>query len=102
MDFDWTEEQAAFAAVVRRFAEHELGGLGRDADGTFDREAWRQLAAFGIPGLASDKEFGGGGADLLTVVAAMEALGYGCTDNGLLFSLNAHMWAVQHPIARFG
>jgi hypothetical protein len=36
------------------------------------------------------------------VIAALEALGYACTDNGLIFSLNAHMWACQHPIARFG
>jgi alkylation response protein AidB-like acyl-CoA dehydrogenase len=33
---------------------------------------------------------------------AMEALGYGCRDNGLIFSLNAHMWSCATPIARFG
>ena len=32
----------------------------------------------------------------------MEGLGYGCRDNGLLFALNAQMWAVQHPIMAFG
>ena len=26
---------------------------------------------------------------------AMEALGYGCRDNGLIFSINAQMWAVR-------
>jgi len=104
MDFDWSEDQAAFAEVVHRFAERELAGptTADDTDGVFDREAWKRCAAFGIQGLPFDREHGGGGADLLTVVAAMEALGRGCSDNGLLFSLNAHMWAVEHPIARFG
>jgi alkylation response protein AidB-like acyl-CoA dehydrogenase len=32
----------------------------------------------------------------------MESLGYGCTDNGLIFSLNAHMWACEMPIVHFG
>ncbi len=33
---------------------------------------------------------------------ALEALGYGCRDNGLIFSLNAQMWACEVPIAKFG
>jgi alkylation response protein AidB-like acyl-CoA dehydrogenase len=32
----------------------------------------------------------------------MEALGYGCQDNGLLFSLNAQMWSVEVPLVTFG
>ena len=32
----------------------------------------------------------------------MEALGYGCQDNGLLFSLNAQMWSVELPLVTFG
>jgi alkylation response protein AidB-like acyl-CoA dehydrogenase len=32
----------------------------------------------------------------------LETLGYGCADNGLLFSLNAHLWSCSLPILRFG
>jgi alkylation response protein AidB-like acyl-CoA dehydrogenase len=32
----------------------------------------------------------------------MEALGRGCRDNGLVFSLNAQMWACQMPILHYG
>ena len=46
--------------------------------------------------------YGGSAADALTTIVALEALGYGCNDNGLLFSLNAQMWAVQRPLDRFG
>jgi alkylation response protein AidB-like acyl-CoA dehydrogenase len=33
---------------------------------------------------------------------AMEALGQGCRDQGLLFSLHAHMWAIETPLLAFG
>jgi alkylation response protein AidB-like acyl-CoA dehydrogenase len=36
------------------------------------------------------------------VVVALEALGYACLDSGLVFSLNAQIWACETPIARFG
>ena len=32
----------------------------------------------------------------------LEALGYGCKDNGLIFALNAQMWAIETPILLFG
>jgi alkylation response protein AidB-like acyl-CoA dehydrogenase len=75
---------------------------GRDARREFSPEAWKRCAAFGIQGLPLPEEFGGGDADAITIALAMEALGYGCTDNGLLFSLNAQMWSCEIPILRFG
>jgi len=32
----------------------------------------------------------------------MEALGYACRNNGLVFSLNAQMWAFELPLVRYG
>lgn len=104
MDFALSEEQDALRSSVIAFATRDLGrDLGaRDRDGTFDRDAWERCARFGIQGLPLPPEHGGAGADLLTLIVAMEALGYACKDNGLLFSMNAQMWACQTPIARFG
>ena len=104
MNFDLTDEQRIFRDEVIRFAQRELMDdvVSRDRDGSFDAKAWRRLAEFGIHGLPVAKEYGGQGADPLTVMIAMEALGYGYRDNGLLFSLNAQMWACQTPIARSG
>src|SRR3979409_972429 len=39
---------------------------------------------------------------MLTTVLGMEGLGYGCHDNGLIFSLNAQMWSLQLPLVKFG
>jgi alkylation response protein AidB-like acyl-CoA dehydrogenase len=104
MDFRWTEEQRAIREQIVRFAQNELndGVLERDKDGTFAIDAWRKCAAVGIQGLPVPAEYGGGGADALTTMLALEALGYACRDNGLIFSINAHMWSCEIPMATFG
>jgi alkylation response protein AidB-like acyl-CoA dehydrogenase len=104
VDFGWTEEQERYRESVIRFAERELAGdVGeRDERHEFCHDAWRKCAAFGIQGLPVPERFGGQGADPLTVVAALEALGYACPDGGLLFSLGAHMWSCEMPILLFG
>jgi alkylation response protein AidB-like acyl-CoA dehydrogenase len=104
MDFEWTTEQRRLRQEIIRFAQDELNDdlIDRDATSSFSHEAWKRCASFGIQGLAVPIEFGGAGVDALTIVCAMEALGYGCRDNGLLFSLNAQMWSCETPIVRFG
>jgi alkylation response protein AidB-like acyl-CoA dehydrogenase len=104
LDFSWTEEQRQFRDEVVRFARAELNEdlIERDRKGEFSPEGWKRCAAFGIQGLPVPEEYGGGGADPLTIVLAMEALGYGCRDNGLIFSLNAQMWSCEMPLVKFG
>jgi alkylation response protein AidB-like acyl-CoA dehydrogenase len=104
MDFDLTDEQRMFRDEVIRFARAELNKevVARDAESSFAEEAWRKCAKLGIQGLPVPSEYGGQDADPLTVMVAMEALGYGCKDNGLIFSLNAQMWACEMPILLFG
>ena len=104
MDFSLSAEQRelkeAAIAFARRELDHDLAQ--RDDAGEFSGEAWRACAKFGIQGLPIPAELGGGGADILTTVLVMEALGYGCHDNGLIFSLNAQMWSLELPLVKFG
>lgn len=104
MDFAWTEDQITFKDTVIKFAQNELneGVLERDRRGEFSLKNWRKCAQFGIPGLSIPEEYGGSNADILSTMLAMEGLGYGCRDNGLIFAINAQMWSVQHPILSFG
>ncbi len=104
MDFDLTPEQLELKDAVVRFARRELAGdvAAAEKRGHFERSAWEAAARFGLHGLPMPEEFGGGGKDLLTTVAAMEALGWACRDSGLAFSINAHIWSVEMPILRFG
>lgn len=104
MEFAWSHEQLRFRKEVVRFAQRELNNdlIQRDMDSAFSPQAWKECAAFGIQGLPVPEEYGGGEADALTVMLAMEALGYGCKDNGLIFSISAQMWSCEMPIVRFG
>jgi alkylation response protein AidB-like acyl-CoA dehydrogenase len=104
MDFALAEEQRTFREEVARFARSELNErvIERDREASFSTEGWKRCASFGIQGLPVPIEYGGQGADPLTTLLALESLGYGCTDNGLLFSLNAQMWSCEIPLVRFG
>jgi alkylation response protein AidB-like acyl-CoA dehydrogenase len=103
MNFEPNEEQQVLCASVREFGRTlNENMIGRDERSTFDRERWRQCAEFGILGLPIPIEYGGLGQGFLTTLLAMEALGYACHDNGLVFSLNAQMWAFELPLLTFG
>jgi alkylation response protein AidB-like acyl-CoA dehydrogenase len=104
VDFALSAEQRELTEAATAFARRELNQdlAKRDDTGEFPREAWRACAEFGIQGLPVPAELGGAGSDVLTTALVMEALGYGCHDNGLLFSLNAQMWSVELPLVTFG
>lgn len=100
MNFQWDTQQMEMRDATSRFASLELTDLTHSVDEF--KKAWRKCADVGVQGLTVDTRYGGLGADYLTTVATLEALGKSCEDNGFLFSLNAHMWACQYPIQRFG
>jgi alkylation response protein AidB-like acyl-CoA dehydrogenase len=104
MDFSLSQEQQEYRDAVLAFGKRALGGdvSQRDEDGEFSRELWRECAEFGIQGLPFPAEYAGSGADVLTTMIAMEALGYACRDQGLLFAIHAHMWSVAMPLLSFG
>jgi alkylation response protein AidB-like acyl-CoA dehydrogenase len=96
-------EQTEFHDSVVRFALTLPDDAGkRDQDEVFDRDSWDACGRFGIQGLPAPEEHGGGGVDTVTTMLALEALGYGCTDAGLVFSLNAHMWTSVIPLMTYG
>src|SRR5574338_604174 len=104
MDFSFTPEQLALREEIAKFGRQELNdGLAvRDREETFSRENWLKCARFGIHGLPFPREYGGSEADIVTTMLAMEGFGLGCRDSGLIFAINAQMWAVQMPIVMFG
>jgi alkylation response protein AidB-like acyl-CoA dehydrogenase len=104
MEFSLSAEQRELkeAAVAFARAKLDIDLAKREEAGEFPVEAWRACARFGVQGLPVPVELGGGGSDVLTTVLVMEALGYGCRDNGLIFSLNAQMWSLELPLVKFG
>ncbi len=104
MDFGWTKEQKELRSGIEELAKGELneGLVERDVNGEFNHKGWLQCAEAGIHGLPVPTEYGGLGQDTVTTVGVLERLGYGCRDNGLIFSINAHMWTLSIPILHFG
>ena len=99
-----TEEQRKLQDAAIAFARASLVSdmVERDREAHFDREAWRRCADFGVLGMPIPSEYGGLGLGLSELLAVMEGLGFGTRDQGLLFSLNAHLWTNSIPILLYG
>jgi len=99
---DLSDAQRQRVDATLQFARTRLspGARERDAAGTFDRALWNEAAAFGLCGLPLPEENGGSGLDAYDTMLVVEALGKGCEDGGLVFSLCAHMFASAVPFWR--
>ena len=104
MEFSISPEQQAIHNEIVNFAQRELndGTRHRDQARLFDRNLWRKCGGLKLQGLAAPPEFGGRGLDSLSTAMALEALGYGCFDGGLVFALAAHLLAVVVPLWKHG
>lgn len=104
MDFSWSPQQKELFDAIGKFAAAELNHnlIENDREGNFNRAGWTKCAEMGIQGICVPADYGGLGQDPLTTVGALERLGHACRDNGLVFSMNAHMWTVAMPLVGFG
>jgi alkylation response protein AidB-like acyl-CoA dehydrogenase len=101
---DLTAAQSERVNAVLHFARTRLSvdARKREAESRFDRALWDEAAAFGLTGLPIPEKWGGSGLDAVDTMLVVEALGKGCEDGGLVFSLCAHMFASAVPIWRSG
>jgi alkylation response protein AidB-like acyl-CoA dehydrogenase len=104
MTVDLSSEQQELQRAAIEFARASLRGdmIRRDREELFDREAWKRCAEFGVFGMPIPECYGGMGLGLTDLLAVMEGLGYGGSDQGLLFSINAHLWTNSIPILLYG
>lgn len=104
LGFSFTAEQKELKENAIEFARKTNSDnmWDRDKESVFNRELWTKYAKFGAHGAIVPKEFGGLELDFISSVAIMEGLGYAANDNGLLFSINAHIWSCIDPILHFG
>ena len=104
MDFSYSSEQLLLRKEIIAFARATLnaGVIERDRDSVFSRDLWNACGAMGLPGLPVPEDYGGSGLDPLSCAIALEALGYGCTDHGLVFSVCAHIMSCVVSVNRFG
>lgn len=106
MDFSWPQDVLDFKQTTLTFAKNELQDdlLTRDLKGEFPRDLWKKCADFGLLSWSVPSEYNSSGEDIdfMAAMLGMEAMGYGCRDNGLTFALNAQLWTFQLPIVLAG
>jgi hypothetical protein len=92
--------QDSAIAFARQALDYDV--VAADATEQFNADAWRRCADFGVLAMPMPERYGGLGLGLSSLLAVMEGLGYGTRDQGLLFSLNAHLWTNSIAILRYG
>ena len=102
MDFDLTDEQRLLRDTVREFAREEVAPVAAELDrtGAFPYEAVAKLGELGLMGIPFPEEYGGGGADNLSLALAIEELAR--VDSALAITVTAHTSLGTLPIYLWG
>jgi alkylation response protein AidB-like acyl-CoA dehydrogenase len=102
MDFDLNDEQKEFQKVIRAFVDDAIRpNVERwDEEHELPLEAVEQMAELGLFGLPFPEEYGGAGADFLTLCLAIEEIAR--VDSSLAITLEAAVGLGAMPIYRFG
>lgn len=102
MEFELSEEHRAFRKVVREFAEHEVAPYAEEWDRThsFPVEIVHKMGRLGLFGLIFPEEYGGAGADFLSLCIAIEELAR--VDQSVAITLEAGVGLGANPLFTFG
>lgn len=99
----WNDDQLALREGMAKWCRDLSGDRAEtETDGAFPWERWRIIRRSGVLGLPLDPDRGGAGVDLLTTMFVLEALGEGCRDGGLNFSVATQITSTGVPIEHFG
>ncbi len=102
MDFALTDEQRLLRETVRDFARNEVAPVAPELDRTksFPYDLVARLGELGLMGIPYPEEYGGGGADTLSYVLAVEELAR--VDSSVAITLAAHTSLGTQPIYLWG
>ena len=102
MDFDLAPEQQDFVQTIRAFVDAEIRPNAErwDEEGELPLDAVKQMAELGLFGLPFPEEYGGSGADFLTLCLAIEEIAR--VDSSLAITLEAAVGLGAMPIYKFG
>jgi alkylation response protein AidB-like acyl-CoA dehydrogenase len=102
MNFDLNDEQKLLRDTVREFALAEVKPVAEELDRTksFPYEIVEKLGGLGLMGIPFPQEYGGGGADTLSYVLAVEELAR--IDSSVCITMAAHTSLGTMPIYLWG
>jgi short-chain 2-methylacyl-CoA dehydrogenase len=102
VDFELSDEQKLLRDTVREFALAEVKPVAEELDRTksFPYEIVEKLGGLGLMGIPFPQEYGGGGADTLSYVLAIEELAR--IDSSVCITMAAHTSLGTMPIYLWG
>jgi alkylation response protein AidB-like acyl-CoA dehydrogenase len=102
VDFELSAEQELIRDTVRDFARQEVAPVAEELDRTksFPYEIVAKLGGLGLMGIPFPQEYGGGGADTLSYVLAVEELAR--IDSSVCITMAAHTSLGTMPIYLWG
>jgi len=102
VNFDLTDEQRLLRDTVRDFARQEVKPVAEELDREkrFPYEIVEKLGGLGLMGIPFPQEYGGGGADTLSYVLAVEELAR--IDSSVCITMAAHTSLGTMPVYLWG
>jgi alkylation response protein AidB-like acyl-CoA dehydrogenase len=102
MDFELSDEKRLLRDTVRDFARNEVAPVAEELDRTksFPYELVKKMGELGLMGIPFPEEYGGGGADTLSYVLAVEELTR--IDSSVAITMAANTSLGTMPIHLFG
>ena len=102
MDFTLSDEQKMVQEMARDFAENEIKPKAPELDKSerHPAEIVQKMAELNLMGIAIPDVYGGGGADIISYVLALEEISRGCASVGVIMSVNNSL--VCDPLSTFG
>jgi butyryl-CoA dehydrogenase len=102
LDFSLSAEHEAFRRVVREFADAEIAPHSEEWDRNHELplDVVLRMGELGLFGLVFPDEYGGAGADFLTLCIAIEEIAR--VDSSMAITLEAGVGLGANPIFRFG
>jgi short/branched chain acyl-CoA dehydrogenase len=102
VDFELTDEQRLLRETVRDFARAEVAPVAEELDRTksFPYEIVSKMGELGLMGIPFPEDYGGGGADTLAYVLAVEELAR--VDSSVCITMAAHTSLGTMPIHLWG
>jgi butyryl-CoA dehydrogenase len=102
MRLELTDEQRMVQDLAREFAEHEVKPIAAECDreGRFPHATVKRMGELGLLGIMVPEQHGGGGADMLSYVLALEEVAVACASHAVVMSVNNSL--VCAPLLKFG
>jgi len=97
-----TDEQELIQATAREFAQSEIRPIAAeiDRDCRFPHETVKKMGELGLMGIAVPERWGGGGADTVSYVVALEEIARVCASHAVVMSVNNSLYG--DPLLKFG